>query len=253
MAEALNQQQNRWAKLLGRSKLVNLNILRKENQDSNEFAEPSREFIKTQREGAKRSLGIRRPPKGIARAYQQGTKQREELRQPPKGLSELLKKSEKIQKRLLNSKKRFFLKGKLKGGTGGIMDQAAAPVRKGTNKLLKASWKNLIQSFGLTLIWINMHVFLRFVFGQKLFCKLGQEWIPEKVSKTIGTAGKNSSKTIGIAEVIVLLVLDLIVLAVLALIIAIVGVVVYAQIHPIGFYLAVWQDTLSVIREIVGL
>ncbi len=41
-----------------------------------------------------------------------------------------------------------------------------------TDNLLKQAWLNLIDSFGLTLVWINIHVFLSQVFGEKLFRKL---------------------------------------------------------------------------------
>ncbi len=57
---------------------------------------------------------------------------------------------------------------------------ALAPAKKAVSGLLKASWENLIDSFGLTLIWIDIHVFLNMVLGKKLFCDLGEEWIPEK-------------------------------------------------------------------------
>jgi hypothetical protein len=59
-------------------------------------------------------------------------------------------------------------------GTGG--GEAIAPMRRGLSKLLQQAWLNLITSWGLTLIWINIHVFLSYIFGEKLFCKLGEEW-----------------------------------------------------------------------------
>ncbi len=55
-----------------------------------------------------------------------------------------------------------------------------APARKGLNSLLKSFWENLISSFGFTLFLIDIHVFLNMVFGDKLFCNLGEEWIPDK-------------------------------------------------------------------------
>lgn len=42
--------------------------------------------------------------------------------------------------------------------------------------MLRQSWLHLIDSWGLTLIWINIHVFLRQILGEKLFCDLGEEW-----------------------------------------------------------------------------
>ena len=57
------------------------------------------------------------------------------------------------------------------------------PILTTTDNLLKAAWENLIDSFGLTLIWIDIHFILNKVFGPKVFCRLGQEWIPEPVKK----------------------------------------------------------------------
>lgn len=92
-----------------------------------------------------------------------------------------------------------------------IEEKITAPAKIGTSKLLQQAWINLIDSFGLTLIWINIHVFLRLVLGEKLFCKLGEEWIPKQISGAGGEAGKMANKSIGIVEVMGLAFLDLIV------------------------------------------
>lgn len=76
----------------------------------------------------------------------------------------------------MNEKRKQDLKEK----ANKMVTAALAPARKGTSALLKASWENLITSWGLTLIWIDIHVFLNLVLGDKLFCNLGEEWIPEK-------------------------------------------------------------------------
>lgn len=52
----------------------------------------------------------------------------------------------------------------------------ASPMSLGTSRLLQQSWLNLIPSWGLTIIWVNIHVFLSYVLGERLFCKLGEEW-----------------------------------------------------------------------------
>ena len=91
-----------------------------------------------------------------------------------------------------------------KEGTGG------AGAKFSTSTLLKASWLNLIDSFGATLIYINIHVFLRFVLGEKFFCKLGEEWLPKEAAASAGEAGKAVSKNAGIVEALVLILLDLI-------------------------------------------
>lgn len=47
--------------------------------------------------------------------------------------------------------------------------------KKATGGALRAAWLSLIPSWGLTLLYINVHVFLSWIFP-KQFCSLGQEW-----------------------------------------------------------------------------
>lgn len=114
------------------------------------------------------------------------------------------------------------LKDKLTGAV-------AAPAKQGTSWLLKASWLNLIDSLGLTLIYINIHVFLHWVLGDKFFCKLGEEWAPKlaatggkEIAKSFGTAGKIA----GIIEIMGLLLLDLAVLLIIFMNLALIVIIV---------------------------
>ena len=107
-----------------------------------------------------------------------------------------------------------------------IEEKVTAPARMGTNYVLRWAWLTLIPSFGLSLLYVNLHVFLKMVFGEKLFCKLGDEWIPKKVQAVGGEAGKMGGKAIGIVEVMGLLFLDLAVLAIIAVILVIIVLLV---------------------------
>jgi hypothetical protein len=80
----------------------------------------------------------------------------------------------------------------------------------GTGTLLKWAWLNLIPTWGLSLIYINTHVFLKQILGEKFFCKLGEEWMPKQISEVAGEGGKIAGKTAGIAEIMVLIILDII-------------------------------------------
>lgn len=98
-------------------------------------------------------------------------------------------------------------------------------IRAGTDKALRWAWMTIIPSWGLSLIYINTHVFLRFIFPDA-FCKLGEEWIPKK----IGT-GEHSSKSVagtafGLAEIFGLLVMDLIFLSIIFGALAIISMIV---------------------------
>lgn len=207
--------------------------------------------------GRKPKLDINRPPPTMAKAMDEGARRSEEINKPAKGLrgqikNRQLQKSERAQQRQLNSEKRTSLKARAKKGSDKTADETTSPVSKGTAKLLRAAWTNLIQSFGLTLIWINIHVFLRFVFGPKIFCKLGQEWLPEKAPSAGGGANKALGNKIGLAEWAALLILDFIVISVIVLLIVQQAILVYALLHPVDFFKAVWQDAIKILRALAG-
>jgi len=114
-----------------------------------------------------------------------------------------------LRQRIQAARQAMDLKAKAKKK---IEEKVAAPAKAGTSNALRWAWLTLIPSFGLSLIYINLHVFLRYVFGEKLFCKLGEEWISKQISAVGGEAGKRAGKSIGIVEVMGLLMLDLLVL-----------------------------------------
>lgn len=130
---------------------------------------------------------------------------------------------------------------------GGLKQKAAAPMRQGTSKLLQEAWINLIPSWGLTLIWINIHVFLSLVVGRDFFCKLGDEWTTGGISggaKSVnaivgGQSGyitiKNGSSCANIGESMVLVGLDLLLLIVIIAIVAVIVLLVKLIEDPAGF------------------
>lgn len=93
-------------------------------------------------------------------------------------------------------------KAKKKGALGKVKDEGLAAMKNAismvTSEALKQSWLNLIDSFGLTLIYIYFHVFCRFVFGPEVFCKLGHEWLGGKSGGgASGVASKGASAAKG--------------------------------------------------------
>ncbi|KKS34554.1 MAG: hypothetical protein UU95_C0011G0012 [Parcubacteria group bacterium GW2011_GWC2_42_12] len=107
-----------------------------------------------------------------------------------------------------------------------LAKKTLAPAKQGLSYLLKAAWLNLIDSFGLTLIWINIHVFLRWSVSDKLFCALGEEWLPKQVTAAGGDAAKTAGKGFGLLEIVVLLILDLIILFVIIAVLALIVMIV---------------------------
>lgn len=93
-----------------------------------------------------------------------------------------------------------------------------SPASKATANLLRSAWQNLIPSWGLTLIWIDIHIFLSMVLGKNLFCSLGEEWLSKGVSNNVEGAKKAVGMTEGMAVGCLNFGCLLIVLAVLAVI-----------------------------------
>lgn len=135
-----------------------------------------------------------------------------------------------------------------KGVKGKMAGKAAAPAKQATSQLLKQAWINLIDSFGLTLIYINAHVFLRWVLGDTFFCKLGEEWIPKQAAAGGGEAGKTAGKGIGIVEIMALLFLDLAVLFTVIMTLTWIYLLVDIYLHPIK---AVWTYGIKIIWEAI--
>ncbi len=94
-----------------------------------------------------------------------------------------------------------------------------SPARQVTSRLLRQAWYCLIPSWGLTSVYINLHVFLRFVLGKDLFCKLGDEWFPKQIQNISG-------KAIGIIEAMVLLFINIIIAVIILIILSIIVFVV---------------------------
>ncbi|MEK7202765.1 MAG: hypothetical protein AAB653_00400 [Patescibacteria group bacterium] len=141
-----------------------------------------------------------------------------ELREKKNNKEEASEKEGSLRERMTRARQALDLKERAKKK---LEEKVMAPAKAGTNELLKQAWLNLINSFGLTLIWINIHVFLRWVLGDKLFCKLGEEWLPKQISQVVGKKDeKMSGQAIRLVEVMALILLDLLVLICLIIIVA---------------------------------
>lgn len=122
---------------------------------------------------------------------------------------------------------------------GGVSAAAAA-----TNKALSFSWENMLDPFAIpfALAYINIHVFGHSVFGEKVFGKLGEEWIPNNMRTGVYAATfQSKARKFGLIETVVLAILDLV--ALFALMIAIV-LIMWAT-HP-------WSTAVKVVGNAVG-
>jgi len=94
-----------------------------------------------------------------------------------------------------------------------------------TGKLLEISWPNLLDPFAfvLALVYINTHVMGHSVFGEKVFCALGEEWIPTTMRTGIyAQSFKDKARTFGLLEIIGLTLLDTV--SLIALLVLVVGI-----------------------------
>jgi len=148
---------------------------------------------------------------------------------------------------------------------GGLKQAATAPMRAGTSKLLQDAWIYLIPSWGLTLIWINIHAFLSLVIGKDVFCRLGDEWETRGISggaKSVNAivGGQSGYITIrkggscaNIGEPMVLAVLDLVAIALIFAILMIIGALLKMVENPIEFvgvvFKWIWDTAKGVISK----
>lgn len=110
---------------------------------------------------------------------------------------------------------------------GAIAEAASGMAQTATGSLLKSAWAYLIPSWGLTLIWINIHVFLSWVMSG-VFCKLGDEWIPKSMKKISG----KGSAMLRVGEGMLLAILDVLVLLIIVLAFAIVILAIEFTTNP---------------------
>jgi hypothetical protein len=152
-----------------------------------------------------------------------------------------------LREKVMSAKRQEQSRADKKGGVGKAV---ATPMRRGTSSLLRSAWINLIPSCGLTVIWINIHVFLGKVIGNNFFCKLGEEWMDRP-----GAAGKNNQatekagKAIGTFESMGLGCVNLGCLMILLLIFAIFYLLYYLIEKSIGVIIEFPAELASILEE----
>lgn len=125
---------------------------------------------------------------------------------------------------------------------------SANPVLKVTDKLLRQAWINLIDSWGLTLIWIDIHAFLHRVFGPTFFRDLGDEWLSGIAKTALG--GKTPSE-IKISEKAGCLLLNVLLLFVIIAILALVALIYKASAGLLDTIVESLSSLLSGLVDIV--
>lgn len=121
-----------------------------------------------------------------------------------------------------------------------LVSEIPNPAKQSLAKLLQAAWENLISSFGLTIIWIDIHIFLSHVLGKDLFCELGEEWFPKGTPRNIDGA----KRSVGMTEKMGVACINIGCLLLLIAILAIISMIVSAISNPIQTGLKIFGDLL---------
>lgn len=134
------------------------------------------------------------------------------------------------------------LKKKEQAGLSNAASQVAEQATSAaTSELLQKYWIALPETFGLSIILIDIHIFLWLVVGKKYFCPLGSEWSSGLAGKNIGLgAGSSRPAFLGasegeaaILEWIIVLILNLILGFLIFIDVMFIGLTCYAIVHPL--------------------
>lgn len=136
--------------------------------------------------------------------------------------------SQDIRESLMN-KKRLQKNLNRKNSTTSVISKNSA-AKQSLSGLLKSAWQNLIPSWGLSLIWINIHIFLSSVLGKDLFCSLGEEWFPKGTPRNLDGA----KKSVGLTEKMGVGCLNLGCLFIILAVVVLVSMIVSAISNPLS-------------------
>jgi len=119
-------------------------------------------------------------------------------------------KDEKQSARVLGRNRKNAKLKKLFTTNKGVGQLVTIGQRFGWSIVLKWSWTGLIATYGLSLIYINIHFFMAYFVRSKKFVKFGREWAPRLGSSKSG-ASDSFLALIGLGEIFALVILDLII------------------------------------------
>lgn len=130
-----------------------------------------------------------------------------------------------------------------------IIGALARPSQQGTGHILKLAWLNLIDTFGLTWFYIAFHFLMAyFTPFSDLFCKFGQEWLPQSVKKGGGDAAKRAGKPLELLEILGCLFIGIIIFLIIGVIVLLVAIIVYAWANPLESLKLSWAIAWEVIK-----
>lgn len=124
-------------------------------------------------------------------------------------------------------------------------------------ELLRQSWLNIIETFGLTWFYIAFH-FLNAYFTPwgNLFCRFGEEWLPAEAEKAIekNQAGAAAKKAAELAEMAGCVLIGLLLFVIILIIITLFLLLIYIWENPISFAAQMgWEALKASAGAIIGI
>lgn len=185
--------------------------------------------IKTEEQETEAGKEIKRNKRGD-QASRRKESQKEARQQKEEGDGRSLRQELLRRKQVGNEESRVKKKAK---------SSASYPVRKGTKMALRWSWISLLitggLSAGLSLLYLNFHLFCRNIMPS-IFCKFGEEWTPRQTQQQGATAFKMGKKSLGILEIITLLILDALLVAGIIIIVSIMVIIIEIVYSLLGWF-----------------
>lgn len=103
---------------------------------------------------------------------------------------------------------------------------------------LKQSWLNIVETYGLTFIYINFHFIMAYLAKNKYFCRFGQEGALSFGGKTASLSqvdGGISETLMEYAEIAILFVVNGLIMFILLLVACLISFIVWAITKPVEF------------------
>lgn len=115
------------------------------------------------------------------------------------------------------------------------------PAHETTGRVLFLAWLNVIDSFGLTFLYVNLHVFYLYRVLPDIFCAPGEEWVPKNIRSMGGKKVKEAGATIGLLEIALVAGIDLIILFLVLMQLTFFIIMIDVYLHPIENWAIVWS------------
>jgi len=135
--------------------------------------------------------------------------------------------------RKLREEKRKVLHGDV---TGVLNDAANTAGKLLSARILSWAWLTLIPTFGLSLIYINIHFIARYIAHSEKFCDFGEEWALKKVTGAAGEAAKpleEASAMLEKVEILGMVALDILIVGLIVIIKIVMDLGACLATHPV--------------------